>query len=261
MYQIEVVNAQGDVVAASRGTEDARLVYEGAYLCGDSIRFSAPQPHASVIVDQSVLPATVYLPQHAFHYHIPFGDAKNGYAPQAFSGDVHTLWIGPPEDALRTGWRNLALNPADQRGESSCYPHAMANVETRGEAQFWARNAIDGHRFNTKHGAWPHHSWGIGERRDAWLRIDFGRPVLIGAVSLTLRADFPHDSWWERATLDCSDGFSAEMTLIQTAEPQRFPLGEHIVTWVRLRNLVKAETPSPFPALTQIEIYGSEAVP
>lgn len=259
MYQIEVINAQGGVIAASQGAQDARLVHKSVYQPGDSIRFTAAQAHAGVLVDQAVIPASVYLPHRSFTYRIPFGDAKNGYAPQAFSGDLHTLWIGPSESGPETVRRNLAGNPADQRGDSSCYPHAEANVETRGEAQFWARNVIDGHRFNDGHGAWPHHSWGIGERRDAWLRIDFGRPVRIDEVCLTLRADFPHDAWWERATLDCSDGFSTVLPLLRTAEPQRFPLGRHTVTWVRLRDLVKAEDPSPFPALTQIEVYGTDA--
>lgn len=40
--------------------------------------------------------------------------------------------------------RNLAKNVMDQHGETNCYPHASANVETRGEAVFAARNAIDG---------------------------------------------------------------------------------------------------------------------
>jgi hypothetical protein len=29
------------------------------------------------------------------------------------------------------------------------------------------------------------------------------------------------------------------------------------VTWVEMKNLIKAENESPFPALTQLEIYGT----
>ena len=36
-------------------------------------------------------------------------------------------------------YRNLAENPADQRGEVEAYPHATANVETRNESGFAAR--------------------------------------------------------------------------------------------------------------------------
>lgn len=259
MYRIEVQSAAGDLLAQSTGEGDARLVYKAAYQPGDRIVLSAPQAHASVHVDQAVMPALVYLPQHAFTYHIPFGDATNGYAPQAFHGEMHAIWIGPAAPACIQGRRNVACNPIDQRGDSMCYPHAMANVETRGEAQFWARNAIDGRRYNDRHGAWPYHSWGIGERRDAWLRIDFGRPVVIDEVALTLRADFPHDAWWESATVDCSDGHTVTLSLSKTAETQYFPIGARTVTWIRLRDLVKADDPSPFPALTQLEAYGYDA--
>lgn len=259
MYTIEVQNARGDVLAHAEGTGDARLVFKGEYHTGDVIIFTAPQKHAALVVDQAVSPAQVYLPQQKLTFHVPFGDAVNGYAPQAFMGEKHAMWIGPvPEDA-RHQRRNIALNPVDQRGDDACYPHAMANVETRGEAQFWARNAIDGTRFNNDHGGWPYHSWGIGERRDAWLRVDFGRPVTIDEVALTLRADWPHDAWWERGTIDLSDGFTTELPLVKTVEAQYFPLGEHTVTWVRLRDLIKADDPSPYPALTQLEVYGYDA--
>lgn len=259
MYIIEIHNEAGDVLARATGEADARMIYLGEYRAGDAIVFTAPDHHATVAVDQVVYPAQVYLPQHTFAFHVPFGDAKNGYAPSAFGGEKHAISIGPTQVVPGEARRIISQNPADQRGVSGCYPHAVANVETRGEAQFWARNAIDGVRFNDRHGSWPYHSWGIGERRDAWLRIEFGRPVTIDAVALTLRADFPHDAWWERGTLDCSDGYSVDLSLIKTAEPQLFDIGEHTVTWVRLRDLVKADDPSPFPALTQLEVYGRDA--
>lgn len=260
MYSIEVQNAQGDVLARAQGEGDARLIYTGTYQIGDMLVFTAPQPHALVTVDQAVKSAPVYLPQLGFSFHIPFGDGAGGYAPQAFMGEKHAVHIGPVSGEMQKCRRVISYNPADQRGESGCYPHAMANVETRGEAQFWARNAIDGEKYNDKHGYWPYHSWGIGERRDAWLRIDFGRPVTVDAIAVTLRADWPHDAWWERGTLDLSDGASIEFPLEKTPESQLIPLdGEHTVSWVRLRDLVKADDPSPFPALTQLEVFGFDA--
>lgn len=259
MYTIEVQNAQGDVLARAEGAGDARLVFRAEYQMGDVLVFSTPDPHAAVIVDQAVPKALIYLPQKGFTFHIPFGDAVNGYAPQAFTGAKHAIWIGPVTEEMRGQRRSIACNPADQRGESSCYPHAMANVETRGEAQFWARNAIDGTRFNDDHGPWPFHSWGIGERQDAWLRIDFGRPVIIDEVAITLRADWPHDAWWQSGVLDLSDGTTIDLAFTKTVEAQYFDIGKHTVQWVRLRNLVKADDPSPFPALTQIEVFGCDA--
>ncbi len=33
------------------------------------------------------------------------------------------------------------------------------------------------------------------------------------------------------------------------------------ISWIRLKDLIKSEDPSPFPALTQIEVYGTEGNP
>ncbi len=257
MYTITVVSAAGETLARAEGLGDARLIYRGAYQPGDRILFQSENAHAAVLVDQAVAAAPVFLPDKAFSFEIPFGDAANGYPPQAFSGDCHAMTVGPVGGDAR---RNVALNPFDQRGDGCrCFPHASANVETRGEAQFFARNAVDGHRFNESHGGWPYHSWGIGGRADAWIRVDFGRSVTVDEVVLTLRADFPHDAWWTRATLACSDGFALELPLEKTVEAQRFAIGERAVEWVMLRDLIKADVPSIFPALTQFEVYGREA--
>lgn len=257
MYHIEIKSGQGETLAQAQGDGDARLVYMGEYAPGDVITFTAPREHVCVLVDQAVTPGTVFLPEKTFTFAVPFGDPKNGYAPQAFMGGQHSIWIGPAGPV--TARRNVARNPLDQRADAGCYPHASANVETRDEAQFFARNVIDGTRFNDKHGKWPYHSWGVGERTDAWLRIDFGRPMLIDEVVLTLRADFPHDAWWERVTIRLSDGYETTLPLIKTAEAQAFAIGLHTVTWLTLSDMVKADDPSPFPALTQIEVYGYDA--
>lgn len=259
MYIIEVQNGNGDVLAHAEGEGDARLTHLGAYHPGDVLVFTAPQAHVTVQVDQAVQPAEVFLPQKGFTFHVPFGDATNGYAPQAFAGEKHAITLAPVPQERLSQRRNLARNPADQRGAADGYPHAMANVETRGEAQFWARNAIDGARFNAKHGGWPFHSWGIGERTDAWLRVDFGRPVIMDEIGIVLRADFPHDAWWEYAVLEGSDGISMELALEKTAEVQRFACPPREVTWVRLHSMRKADDPSPYPALTQLEVYGHDA--
>lgn len=259
MYTIAIRNAAGETLAQAEGLTEARLVYAEPYREGDAIFFSSDDIYADVQVDQAVEPGSVYLPEKAFAFSIPFGDAKNGYAPCAFGEGKKVLRIGPTIRELLSCRRVLSQNPFDQRGESGCYPHAQANVETRGEAQFWARNAIDGCRYNDRHGGWPYHSWGIGERRDAWLRVDFGRPVEIDAAALVLRADFPHDAWWEQGTLECSDGYAIKLPLVKTPELQTFALGRRVVEWVRLYDLVKADDPSPFPALTQLAIYGKEA--
>ena len=87
--------------------------------------------------------------------------------------------------------RNLAFNCYDTHRDLGLYPHASANVETRGEAVFAARNAIDGVWENASHGEWPYQSWGINRDPNAALTVDFGREVLLDELRITERADFP----------------------------------------------------------------------
>ena len=55
--------------------------------------------------------------------------------------EIENRLATPEEIAER---RNLTFSPYDCHGNHSFYPHASANVETRGEAVFAARNAVDG---------------------------------------------------------------------------------------------------------------------
>ena len=132
-------------------------------------------------------------------------------------------------------------------------------METRGEAVFAARNAIDGVYENVAHGTWPYQSWGINRDPNAALTLDFGRPVTVDELRLTLRADFPHDSWWTSATVAFSDGSREVLPLEKSPDPQCFSIAPRTVTRLTLCELIKADDPSPFPALTQIEAWGTEA--
>ena len=259
MLNITLLNAAGDMLCTAAGESRAHILYNGAYEPGMSLAFQAEGRFLWVQVDTAMAPALVYLPEGRFVYRIPQGEARAAYPPQAFSGDTHLIRARhalPEEVSAR---RNLALNPADQRGDSLAFPHAYANVETRDEAGFAARNAIDGCLENTGHGAWPYQSWGIGAREDAWCQLDFGRPVRVDTAALVLRADFPHDAYWTRAELLLSDGARIAFPLEKTGEKQFIPLGTHTVTWMRLENLVKSDDPSAFPALIEWEVYGAEA--
>ena len=102
----------------------------------------------------------------------------------------------------------------------------------------------------------PYQSWGIGQRPDAEITVEFGRPVDMEELRLYTRADFPHDSWWTRATVTCSDGSREVVEMEQSVKPHRFSIQRKGITWIKLSELIKADDPSPFPALTQIEVYG-----
>ena len=129
----------------------------------------------------------------------------------------------------------------------------------RDEFKLIHTNAIDGLFMNHSHGTWPYQSWGINRDPNAALTLFFGRTVVIDELRLTLRADFPHDSWWTQATVEFSDGSREVLTLQKLAAPQAFAIQPRQVEWLILKELVKAPDPSPFPALTQLEVFGTEA--
>ena len=109
------------------------------------------------------------------------------------------------------------------------------------------------------HGRWPYSSWGINQQDDAEFTLDFGRPVDFDKIVIYTRADFPHDNWWEEGTLTFSDGTTEVIKLGKSYDPQPFAIERKGITWLKLGNLIKADDPSPFPALTQIEVYGTDA--
>jgi hypothetical protein len=259
---LEIVASDRSIRAANRCENEVFLVHRAEYQEGDSVAVAAP-PGAFLwlALDAAMPPALVYLKAGRYELAVPFGPRRKGYNPSAFTGAMHRLWARtarPEEIAAR---RDLAFNPFDEHGNSALFPHASANVETRGEAVFAARNAIDGECANDDHGFWPYTSWGINRDPNASLTLDFGRQVLIDEIALTLRADFPHDAWWQRATITFSDHTDLALHLSKTAQSQRFRLpAPRLVENLRLHSLIKAEDPSPFPALTRIEVLGRDPV-
>ena len=75
-------------------------------------------------------------------------------------------------------------------------------------------------------------------------------------MKVYLRADFPHDSWWTEATVTFSDGSTEILKLVKTDKAQIFHFVAREIEWLTFGALIKAEDESPFPALTQLEVYG-----
>ena len=256
---IKIQNKDGMTLSVARGEDEAALVYTKEYEEGDEIIFEISPKNAfyELMADDALGAATVYVTGDV-HYRIPFGERKISYSPKTFSGNRHLITAKLADMTCFGSCRNLAKNVMDQHGETNCYPHASANVETRGELVFAACNAIDGFYENTSHGMWPYQSWGINRNPNATMLLEFGRPVLLDELRLTLRADFPHDSWWTSATVTFSDDSTEVLNLGKSCQPQRFPIKPRCVEWLRLEQLIKANDDSPFPALTQIEAWGTE---
>ena len=257
MITILVLSSDGSVLASSEHPEEAMLSVDRVYQPGDVIRISGAT-HLRVQMDQSLPSGEVFLPEQRMTWPVPAGEHRLAYAPGLFEAPRHIIsarLVPEPELVLS---RNLACNPADLRGDTDFFPHCTANVETRNEACFCARNVIDGLRLNTFHGEWPYQSWGIGAREDAWCLLDLGRPVIAEKMALTLRADFPHDAYWTAGHGVLSDGSDLAFDLQKTGDRQWIGLGNRTVRWLRLERLIKSDDPSAFPALRQWEVFGRD---
>lgn len=245
--------------AEAEDEENVVLAWDGEYRKGDIIEFSGltPDSYYVVKVDAAVDEAFVYITQEKVLFTVPFYEKKTSYNPLAFFGNRHLITIRKARTYEIGSYRNLALNPFDQHEVSGVYPHASANVETRGEAVFAARNAIDGCIATLSHGEWPYESWGINRQDDAEFTLDFGREVSFDKIVLYTRADFPHDNYWVRATFTFSDGSKETVNMEKkVAKPHVFEIKKKNIRWIKLGEFIKADDPSPFPALTQIEVYG-----
>jgi hypothetical protein len=257
MISITVQSSEGTVLAYAEHPEEAWLSVDRAYLPGDVIRITGSS-RLRVRMDQALPAGEVFLPSGVMTWPVPAGEHRLAYAPGTFEAPRHIIFAAAVPDSGLHRIRNLALNPADLRGDTDFYPHCTANVETRNEACFCARNVIDGLRLNSFHGEWPFQSWGIGAREDAWCELDFGRPVIAEKMALTLRADFPHDAYWTAGHVVLSDGTDLSFSLQKTADRQWIDLGGRTVSWLRLERLVKSDDPSAFPALRQWEVFGRD---
>ncbi|MGN1280074.1 MAG: discoidin domain-containing protein, partial [Limosilactobacillus sp.] len=152
--------------------------------------------------------------------------------------------------------QNLAFNPHDQVAASGAYPHVSANVETRDESVFFAKNVVDGKYANLSHGGYPFDSWGINSQDDAKIKVDLGRQVKINRLKLLFRSDYPHDNYWKSVSVRFSNGDVKTFATTNSLEFQNFYFDEVTTTSVELFDLVKADDHSEFPALQQLEAYG-----
>ncbi|MGX7013492.1 discoidin/SUN/FTP domain-containing protein [Vagococcus silagei] len=261
MLQLSLKN-QDTIIAERKHEQETYLAFKNyEYQPGDTIELIVAQQDCFVWVqvDEAIEPSLIFVKNHRWTYDVVLEESlRQAYSPKAFAGKKHYLRAWFPTLKEVTSYRNLARNAHDQKDETGAYPHAFANVETRNDSTFFARNAIDGMLANEDHGPYPYQSWGINQRKDAEITIDFGREIEINQVAIVLRGDYPHDSYWTSVTLELSDGSEHVFETTDKLDRQFFTLPMTKVTWVKLKDLIKHEDESPFPALTQLEVYGRD---
>ncbi len=260
MFCIKVLDKSNNTVFVTRGDNEVNLLCSRVYEQDDKIVIESDEKNIFVWLqfDDAIGSSLVYLTENNINYEIPFGEKRINLSPKAFSGDKHLIKIRKAYDFEINQYKNLSHSVVDYNKNVAFFPHISANVETRGEAVFAAQNAIDGVTINTSHGEWPYQSWRINQQADAKIKLDFGRKVTIDRIIIYIRADFPHDNWWEQGKVEFSDGTELDLNFNKSAEAQEFTFDKKTVTWLELGHLIKSNDPSPFPALTQIEVYGVE---
>jgi len=251
--KLKILDEAGHTLMTCPAAESVSLVYTNEYKRGDrvALEIDTPRQYCVIQFEDTMPPALVYVVKREINFHIPFGEQAVTYSPKSFVGSRHVIRARLASIDEIKARRNLAFNCYDEHGDTGFYPHASANVETRGEAVFAARNAIDGVFENSAHGEYPYESWGINRDPNAALTLDFGREVILDEVRLTERADFPHDNYWVKATLEFADGSLIEAPLARSAGPQSISFAPRKTRSLVLKNLIQAEGVSPFPALTQ----------
>ena len=256
--RIEILR-NNNVIASSEGRTETYLVFQDEYIEGDAIRLTELEKGFITLQLDAVLGrTTLFTNGQDYIYPIPFAQKHDCYHDAVYRGTKHFLWVRKAHE-WETGYRNLSLNPYDGHENTSLFPHAKANIETRGESVFAARNAIDGIVASNGHGTWPWSSWGINRDPNAELTIDFGHSVSIDRLIFYTRADFPHDAWWTEATITFSRNREMQVKLEKKDGPQEITFPRKTTRFIKLSNLIKADDPSPFPALIQLEVYGKDA--
>lgn len=260
MITLSLKNHSGETISNRSHLEETYLAFKNyLYQEGDFIEILTDEKFLWVQLDEALAPSLIYIPHGQFHYEVVIDEQlKRAYSPKIFSGERHYLWAKKPTKGELSARRNLALNIHAQKDFQGAYPHAFANVETRNDSTFFARNAIDGMIANESHGSYPYQSWGINQQADAEMTIDFGRLVTIDELAFVFRGDYPHDSFWTNVTVEFSDTSMLTFATKDSLERQFFTFDGKVTSSVKLKRLIKNQDDSPFPALTQWEVYGTE---
>ena len=260
IINLKLLRENGEVKFKAYGVDiDER--FNGEYEPGDKFRIEVDYTQfLKLQLDPTLAASIVYLPDGIFEFAVPMGEElRSCYHPDAFKGDSHRIRCSEPDEAEIYADRLISLNSHDRHNVPKYFPHSVANFVTREDPCFFERNAIDGVLDNSNHGRYPYHSWGGGLREDLEYEVHFGTDVEVSSVTLFLRADFPHDTYWKEMDIVFSDGSSVHADLKGVAEGQKFEFEPKVTEFVKLTGFKQQRLEDgslSFAALSQIEING-----
>ena len=124
---LKIINGTEERFSCTGDKIDA--VFNGEYREGDKIIIhKTDTEYLALKLDETMAESIVYAPGSKLEYEIPFGELKKGYNKEAFSGTTHRITVYEPTDEVKYGYRNIALNPYDKRGQKRYFPHVYANM-------------------------------------------------------------------------------------------------------------------------------------
>ena len=138
MLCIKVIDKNGLTINVRRDENEVHLPLFHEYQEGDQIiiEVSDTPVFAWLQLDDALGRSLVYLTGDLWTgdlwYKIPFGEKRINLSPKAFAGGRHLLTLKKARDFEVSTYRNVAFNVNDCHENSTCFPHASANVETRG---------------------------------------------------------------------------------------------------------------------------------
>lgn len=256
MIKLEIYDRQNQPKFYANESE-IDLIYREIYCPGDYAVVTAESDFIRISFDESQAESTVFLPERKLIYRFPYDTELLAFDKESWLRNVHHIIISEVDDKCAYLYRDLALNSLDKTDNNQYYPHARATFVTRNEPIFEARNAIDGVIENSGHGEYPYQSWSAGAKTDMAFSLNFGKTVEIEKIVFYLRADFPHDTYWDSLLVEFDDRSKQKVCFTKTAEGQELILDKPKVTKaVTLLDFTQPFNPPSFAALTQIKVFG-----
>ncbi len=246
-----------ECVATAASTKEVSLADDTALKPNMKINVSiSGSKYVFLKMGDNLEEALIYLPEGVFEYTVPDSNAAKAYPNGVWTSDINISARIPTDEQLKEE-KNLALNPYDLKAQAQYYPHAEANSECRNEAAFLVRNAIDGFSQNTGHGDYPFESWGPEQITNPEMTVNFGREVIVNRVVIYIRADFPHDTYWNSGKIKFSDGTATDITLQKVSAAQAFEIGGVKTSSISLTELKGV---MGWAGITEIQVFGTEAI-